>query len=390
MPRVFLTAALATALMLVFVGPVEAKPTIPAGPQGDAFYVPPMPFPKAKPGTVIRAQPITAPAGASGWRVLYHSRSLSGRDIAVSGVVYAPQGRAPKGGRTVVSWAHGGAGLADRCAPSRQFTVPVLLVPLVNELLAQGDVVVATDYEGLGTPGDAPFLVGDSEGRSVLDAARAAIRLPGTGAGTRVIVAGHSEGGHGALFAGELAATYAKELHLLGVVAGAPPADLEVIIPIALRTRAVSGYGVMALLGMHAAYPKADIAAVLTPEAVARATITDTGCTRDVLTNYAAAPQPVTAHDPTSVQPWARLLHKSSAGNRPAGAPVFVFQGAADRTIPKSLTDQYITKACAAGDTVAYRVYAGANHDGALVAAKPDIVTWIAARIAGTPPSTTC
>jgi len=386
-----LVTTMFAAVLFAVALPAAATPAVPTGPAGDAFYVPPDPLPKAKPGTLIWAQPITAPAGASGWRVLYHSRSVAGHDVAVSGVVFAPQGAVPKGGRPVVSWAHGGAGVADACAPSRQFAdIPSVLAPFVDELVAQGAVVAATDYEGLGTPGVAPFLVGESEGRSVLDAARAARRLPGTGAGKRVVVAGQSEGGHGALFAGELAKSYAPELQLLGVEAGAPAADLGVIVPVALRIPPVAGYGVMALVGFSAAYPKADPAAVLTPDAASRTAIVDTGCWSDVLSAYAAAPQPVAAHDPTTVEPWATLLRKNSAGNRPAGAPVLVIQGDADRTIPKALTDLFTTKACAAGDTLDYRVYPGADHNGSLGAAKADILAWIAARVADDPPSTTC
>ena len=41
-------------------------------------------------------------------------------------------------------------------------------------LIVQGVVVAATDYEGLGTPGPHPYIVGASEGHSVLDAAVAA------------------------------------------------------------------------------------------------------------------------------------------------------------------------------------------------------------------------
>ena len=381
MLRRYLTLALVAAALVVVALPAEAAPVVPTGPTGDALYLPPDPLPKAKPGTLIRAQPISAPTGANGWRVLYHSRSVAGRDIAVSGVVWL-LGSAPKGGRLIVSWAHGGAGIADRCAPSRQFTSPTALVPLVVGLLAQGDVVVATDYEGLGTPGVAPFLVGISEGRSVLDAA-AARQVRGAGAGKRLIVAGHSEGGHGALFAGELAASYARELTLLGVEAGAPAADLTVIVPAALRSPPVAGYGVLAVVGFHAAYPRAEIGAVLTPDAVTRAAIADTGCTREVITSYAQGPQPITAHDPTTVEPWAGLLRKNSAGNRRIGVPVLVIQGDADRTIPKGLTDRFASKACAVGDTVDYRTYPGTSHDGSLSAAQPDILAWIAARAAG-------
>ena len=47
----------------------------------------------------------------------------------------------------------------------------------MKQLVDAGYVVAATDYEGLGTPGVHPYLVGESEGRSVLDAARAARAL---------------------------------------------------------------------------------------------------------------------------------------------------------------------------------------------------------------------
>src|ERR1700704_507868 len=65
----------------------------PAGsvPKGDAFYDPPRPLAKAKPGTIIRTTPIQdRAAGGRGWKILYHSRTVNGKDIALSGVVIAP------------------------------------------------------------------------------------------------------------------------------------------------------------------------------------------------------------------------------------------------------------------------------------------------------------
>ncbi len=73
------------------------------------------------------------------------------------------------------------------------------------EVVAAGWVGVATDYEGLGTPGLHPYLVGESEGRGALDIVRAAGQLAEVGAGRRVVVWGRSQGGHAALVAGEIA-----------------------------------------------------------------------------------------------------------------------------------------------------------------------------------------
>ena len=93
----------------------------------------------------------------------------------------------------------------------------------LSEMLARGYVVVAADYPGLGTPGMHPYLIGESEGRAVLDSVRAARDLPDAGASNRFAVWGHSQGGHASLYTGELAASSAPDLRLVGVRRHLPP-----------------------------------------------------------------------------------------------------------------------------------------------------------------------
>lgn len=377
--------AVVTLLLLALAGGAGA-----AVKDGSDFYTPPANMAKKAPGTLIRSTPITAPSGAKAWKVLYHSRSVDGRDIAVSGVVVVPTGTAPKGGRPLVTWAHGTAGLGDQCAPSKADDAASAL-PFVKQLVDAGYVVAATDYEGLGTPGVHPYLVGESEGRSVLDAARAARALSGSGAGDRVLIAGHSQGGQSALFAGELAASYAPELDLLGIAAAAPAADVEHILPLAASISGGAGYLAMGIQGFHAAYPEADPAAVLSPDAETKSETATTQCAGDVMDAFAGTSgSAVLAHDPLTIPAIQTLLHQNSAGNRPAGAPVLIVQGSADTTIPKVLTDAFDAKACAAGDTVDYRVYDGATHGTVIVAAQDDVVAWLKDRVAGKPAPTTC
>jgi hypothetical protein len=45
---------------------------------------------------------------------------------------------------------------------------------LTDQVLDDGWALVATDYVGLGTESPHPYLIGQGEGRSVLDAVRAA------------------------------------------------------------------------------------------------------------------------------------------------------------------------------------------------------------------------
>jgi len=206
-----------------------------------------------------------------------------------------------------------------------------------------------------------------------------------------VLVAGHSQGGQSALFAGELASSYSPELDVLGVAAAAPPADVEHILPLAASISGGAGYLAMGIQGFHAAYPDADPAAVLSPDAEAKSDAATTQCSGDVMTAFQGVSGPaVLAHDPLSIPTIQSLLHANSAGNRPAGAPVLIVQGSADTTIPKVLTDTFTTKACAAGDTVDYRTYDGATHGTVIVAAQDDVVQWLKDRVAGKPAPTTC
>ena len=96
-------------------------------------------------------------------------------------------------------------------------------MPEYDELIAGGAVVAFTDYPGLGTPGPHPYLVGESEGRAVLDSIRAARALLGDRASATAAIYGHSQGGHAAVWADQLAGSYAPELDIAGVAAMAPP-----------------------------------------------------------------------------------------------------------------------------------------------------------------------
>jgi hypothetical protein len=103
------------------------------------------------------------------------------------------------------------------------FTAGAMLV--LPQILAQGWVLVATDYTGLGTEGPTPFLIGQGEARSVLDAVRAARQLKQVSLADKTVIRGHSQGGHAALWAGILAPAYAPGDNVIGVAAPAPASD---------------------------------------------------------------------------------------------------------------------------------------------------------------------
>ena len=368
----------------------EPGPEVGQGELSTDVRVVPDPVPEGAPGDLIalaaRRGP-DVPPGAQAWDLLYRSQGIDGGAVAVSGRVYAPGGPAPAGGRPVVSWAHGTVGVADGCAPSRTGDD----VPALRQLIDAGYVVAATDYEGLGTPGTHPYLVGESEGRSVLDAARAASRIDAAGAGNRVVVAGHSQGGHAVLFAGGMVEDYAAELDLLGVVASAPAAELTTLLRSAVPISLAFGLVASAIYAYDQTYDELVLEDVLTPAAIERIGVVEEECLQGVTDAFSDQRTSAWLVDnPLDVQPWAARVAENEPASMEIPVPVLVVQGANDFVVLASSTDTAIGRLCDAGNTIDYRRYPGAVHSDILVEAGAEILAWVEERIAGGDAGSTC
>src|SRR3954452_3587535 len=236
------------ALLLVAVPTASAK--VRTGPSGNAFYTPPSKLPGKTHGDLIWARKLSGAAALTGagknYLVLYRSVGTSGKAIAVSGTVSLPKGKAPKRGWPVISYDHGTTGIADQCAPSKDSTSnPAHLYnayayPLLNKWLKAGFAVVRTDYQGLGTPGVHQYLVGTAEGRSTLDIVRAARKLT-PAIGKRCAIAGHSQGGHAALWGAALAPKYTPDLKLRGTAAFAPASHISELLSLVGAVKSPGG-----------------------------------------------------------------------------------------------------------------------------------------------------
>lgn len=182
-------------------------------------------------GTLLRYEPLALPPfyRAKAWRILYTTRDYADRPVASSGTVilsyYAPAAL----DRRIVAWAHPTSGTNRKCAPSMRDS-PIESISGINELISGGYIIAATDYPGLGTGGTFGFLIGKGQGQTVIDSVRAARQIPNVGGSSRYALWGYSQGGHSALFAAGMSATYAPELSLVGVAAAAPPTNLDELL----------------------------------------------------------------------------------------------------------------------------------------------------------------
>ncbi len=194
-----------------------------------AFYTPPDPLPDVPPGTVLRSEQIKpAPAGVQAWRILYMSKDNQGQPIAISGYYAEPTAPPAQGNRfPLIALAHGTTGVGRACGMSQgPFTAKSpgneYWLFLGQSLVDAGYAIVATDYEGMGAPGNTPYLL-RKQAFDVLDSLRASINLrSGVIDTANLAVIGHSEGGYVALTTADQAAEYAPDLSIRGSVALAP------------------------------------------------------------------------------------------------------------------------------------------------------------------------
>jgi hypothetical protein len=361
-----------------------SRPVAIRAPRGD-LYQPPADMRRAGPGTLIWARlfaqrvsdPVLFP-NATIWQMLYHSRDRTGHDIAVSGFAVVPKRHAPAGGRDVFAWAHDLVGLGDKCAPSK--TIRDNVPPYGRPQIQRGAVLVATDYAGLGTPGDNPYLVGEAEGHDVLDSVRAAASLPDVGKLGDVVIAGAGQGGHAALWAAQIARAYAPDLHLRGVVAIAPTAELSTTVSLIARSPRRLGLLVITTSGLHAGYADFDPRAYLTPAAASDLGRVQTECLAATLARYRTRSiKSVIERGPNTLRSIHNLLVANSPGGD-TGVPILILQGERDAGAPAPITARLQARYCADHTAVTRKVYAAANGPGAIKAAQADALHWISDR----------
>lgn len=166
-------------------------------------------------------------SGAASIKVMtYNMENVQGKTAQATALVMFPKVTQPKDGYRVVVWEHGTVGVGDSCAPSNNTINPRFKI-LADTLLAAGYVVIAPDYEGLGTRGMHPYLNLSSEAKSALAAVKAAKDHYGNQLNGAWMSIGQSQGGHASLGTAEFAN---NDANYKGAVAGAPASSLGYII----------------------------------------------------------------------------------------------------------------------------------------------------------------
>lgn len=362
----------------------------------DAFYEPPDPLPTAPAGTVVRAVTVARPpAGTRAYRLLYLSEGHSASPVALSAVLFVPLRPAPSDGRSIVAFAHGTVGVAERCVVSgdRGFFDDI---DGLARFVRLGYAVVVPDYEGLGTRGPHPYLVGETTAHAILDAVRATRRFNPAGASERFAVWGVGQGGHAALFTAEEAGSYAPELDLAGVAAGAPMANLGRLVEASGGTPAGDVLVAYMLSSWGRVYPQLAPEEILTAPARTTAKEVADLCVPldharigdalgDRQTSLAFA-----TRRPWNSEPWKELLARNAPGGSPIAVPVIITQGREDGFVRPAATARFVRYLCGQGVTVQYRSSRGVAHHDLGEKTAPYVSNWIAGRFRGDRARSSC
>jgi dienelactone hydrolase len=393
----FVTLVTLAIVALLEAGHAHAAAAATVGPAGRAFYVPPSPLPPGVHGDVIWSRPLQGPNALvdaeENTLVLYRTTTVLGTDVAVSGAIAIPKGVPPAGGWPVVSWAHGTTGNGQDCAPTRSGD-SVHDEPYFDAWVAHGYVVVQTDYEGQGTPGLHPYMVGIAAARDTTDIVRAARQLDPR-IGSRWFALGYSEGGSASIFTAAVGPSWAPELTLLGAVSFAPASHNGTLVAdLAKMTQPSEELSLILEMieGVASVDPAINLQDLLTPEALGKLPMIARKCMSDLVDDFAftALPPSDILRPGADTQALTLDLVRNEANRVHATVPLLLLQGDADRTIPLSETTAVARELCANGTRVTYEVVHGKTHGTIVPGSWPQTLTWVDAVAAGNLPAATC
>lgn len=319
----------------------------------------------------------------------YKMLGQSGQEVQATSLVFTPNAPPPAGGWPIVVWAHGTTGVADTCAPSKA-ALADSTKDLISKLLAAGYVVVAPDYEGLGTPGIHPFLNVKSEAFSITDAVVATrnyLSQRNLLTSKKWLTVGHSQGGHAALGAAQYASR--AQLDYKGTVAVAPASNLgSILLNGELEAASASvyekkaiytqldTYTALVVAGIRNTHPDFDYRQVFT-ESISRIAQEAEGfCYEPLAANFNATMQVYIATHGETLDGYMRtqpnfmavplvktFLEKDSQPLQvKVSTPIIIYQGVGDTTVPKLATDLLISNATVVGTKINSYVTGNWDH----------------------------
>ena len=343
--------------------------------------------------------------------IRYNMPNVNGERAEATAMVFYPNIPQPQDGWRVVVWEHGTVGSGDSCAPSNN-QLNNNFRGLASSLLAQGYVIVAPDYEGLGTRGIHPYLNLKSAAQSAIYAVRAFKEQQGNRFNGAWVSVGQSQGGHASLATAQFAD---EDPNYKAAVAAAPASSLGYIIsevaPQALSALVEAGqdnaakavyaellaYAAYVAVGIKAYEPGFNYRNIFSSRAgivaeKAEGTTGENGlCLGPLITEYMQDiddylvnnPEKTVVDYPGLVESFQNnsSVEKFLENNQPAtekiNVPVMIIQGTADMAVPYPVTNTLQQGLKDMGTTVTFVPVQDASHTEAIVESRTQLLTFI-------------
>jgi Dienelactone hydrolase and related enzymes len=343
--------------------------------------------------------------------IRYNMPNVNGERAEATAMVFYPNTPQPQDGWRVVVWEHGTVGSGDSCAPSNN-QLNNNFRGLASSLLAQGYVIVAPDYEGLGTRGNSSLFKFKKCAQSAIYAVRAFKEQQGNRFNGAWVSVGQSQGGHASLATAQFAD---EDPNYKAAVAAAPASSLGYIIsevaPQALSALVEAGqdnaakavyaellaYAAYVAVGIKAYEPGFNYRNIFSSRAgivaeKAEGTTGENGlCLGPLITEYMQDiddylvnnPEKTVVDYPGLVENFQNnsSVEKFLENNQPAtekiNVPVMIIQGTADMAVPYPVTNTLQQGLKDMGTTVNFVEVENASHTEAIVQSRTQLLTFI-------------
>lgn len=366
----------------------------------DDFYTAPSNSSSLPPGSVIKIEPFVNPINytlapnIALSRILYTTVNLLNETIPASAIILWPYLPLQYPNLTasnpavnsscfpLVSWLHGTSGVFSECGPSHirnlwyQYSA-------IFELALSGYVVVAPDYQGLGTNTTVngseivhPYLAASAAANDAFYSIQATQEAFAHLVSKEFAVMGHSQGGQAAWGAAIRQAQTPVDGYL-GSVTGSPVTNLTALIALAgqqvpptlpfLWTQAVKGL-----------YPSFNDSSIMTSEGLVRLQLAKdqsmcNSAIGELLSDFPASDNGSLLHTDWLENPEMKeYLSSNDIGDQPIAGPMLVLQGTADPAVPYQFTDIAVTQTCAVnnGRGIRYARFDNVSHVPVLFASR--------------------
>ncbi|HVQ44483.1 MAG TPA: lipase family protein [Candidatus Saccharimonadia bacterium] len=336
----------------------------------------------------------------------YQSQLPGGEFVTEYGRAYLPTGDSSN--LPTLAFAPGTTGIGDQCAPSLENPATGAWGGYDSHLSAyavQGYAVVTTDYEGLRDPSRLHhYMVGELEGRALLDAVRALRRLPEAKnrlSSTNIFLSGYSQGGHAAFWADKIAARYAPDVRPLGVVGWGPVMSVEQTLTDITHGANINWFGPNVLVSYedyyHQSYP-----GILLPRR-------QPSLVAEVVAHCIDTDLPYWGHTPVGLYTpefiaaagtgtlaagfpeFAKVLAGNAVGDDPTPSAKRINQGARDNVVLPAQQTAALPLLCSSSvGPVGYYAYPNTTHYDAMQHSFSDTLAWMRTLAAGQTVPSTC